>query len=127
MGHTKEVYSRIRKITIYCALVSSVKHTKMSALTLSPTTLLPTRKLTGTQIALYNESFGAPDCQSVGSCSCDLLVMLNGVDGYESFAPNTIDRCHDYSIGTYHANKSIQKIIVRTVSGGSLALGGKSK
>jgi hypothetical protein len=37
--------------------------------------------------------------------------MLNRVDGYELFLPNIIDWCPDYSIATYHVDKSMEKII----------------
>jgi len=116
------MHSIIRKITIYFSLASSIWHTSTRALTSSPATLSPTRKPTGTQIARYDDKFGAPYCENIGS-ACDSLITLNGVDGYESFAPNTIDGCHDYSIGTYRVDESIEKIIVRTVSGEALTMG----
>eukprot|EP00804_Cyclotella_cryptica_P004506 CCRYP_017646-RA/>CCRYP_017646-RA protein AED:0.38 eAED:0.38 QI:40/1/1/1/1/0.5/2/0/492 len=116
-GHTNNMHSKITKLTIYFALASSAQHTKTRAMTLSPTT-----KPTGTQMATYDEKFGAPLCQKVGS-ECNSLGLLTGVDGSEPNSPNTIDECHDYSIGTYHVDESIEQMIVRSVSGGTMAMG----
>eukprot|EP00804_Cyclotella_cryptica_P004504 CCRYP_017648-RA/>CCRYP_017648-RA protein AED:0.36 eAED:0.36 QI:96/1/1/1/0.5/0.33/3/154/511 len=114
--------SRNIRFTTYSALRWILQYTATSALTPSPTTPSPTKKPVGTQFATYDENFGAPYCENTGS-ACDSRLALNGVDGYESFAPNTIDGCRDYSIGTYRVDESIEKIIIRTVSREALAMG----
>lgn len=112
----------ITTFTAYYALASCVQHNTARALTMIQSSFSPTRKPTGTQIATYDEKLGAPHCKNVGS-ECNSLNLLTGVDGYESNAPNTIDGCHDYSIGTYQIDESIEQIIVRAVSGGTMAMG----
>eukprot|EP00804_Cyclotella_cryptica_P004507 CCRYP_017647-RA/>CCRYP_017647-RA protein AED:0.38 eAED:0.38 QI:59/1/0.5/1/1/0.5/2/0/480 len=114
--------SDITKFTAYFALACRVENTATKAVTLSPTTLSPTRKPTGTEIAVYDKKFGSPYCRNFSSV-CHSLGLLSGVDGSESNAPNTIDGCHDYSIGTYRVDESIEQMIVRSVTSGAMTMG----
>lgn len=87
-----------------------------------PITSSPTAKPIGTQIALYDEGFGAPYCREIGNV-CNSLGLLTGVGQSEVNSPNTIDECSDYSIGVHRQDESIEQMVVRSVSGKELAVG----
>lgn len=71
----------------------------------------------GKQIAQYNETFGAPFCEFVGT-ECSSIDLLNGrgamEGGNEPNRSNTIDGCTDGNYGVYHEDESIDKIVVRS-------------
>jgi hypothetical protein len=95
-------------------LARSIRHNSTTVLTSSPATLSPTRKPTRTEIAVYDDKFGASYCENAGN-ACDSGITINGMDGYELISPNHIDWCPDYSIGTYRVDNSIEKIIDRPI------------
>jgi hypothetical protein len=87
--------------------------------TKSPVKMLPPPepKASGPQQASYDPTLTVPRC-SVYGLSCDSLSLLNGRDaitsGNEPNRPNTLDSCSDGSLGSYHSDESIDKIIVRS-------------
>ena len=75
----------------------------------------------GPQTATFDESLEAPKC-SYGS-RCDSGDLLNGralmINGNEPNTPNTLNECSDGSVGTYHSDESVDKIVVSRADGGS--------
>lgn len=95
--------------------------------TAAPTST-PPPPLAGT--AVYDSILGAPKCPTVSS-SCDSGVLLNGRGNFggspEPSYPNTLDTCTDGGSGNYHADESLDKIKVSTVTGGNLQPGATVK
>ena len=71
----------------------------------------------GPQIAYFDTSYGAPFCPVWGSeCSSGTLLTGRGTltGANEPNYSNTIDGCEDGHSGTYQADESIEKIVVRS-------------
>jgi hypothetical protein len=92
-----------------------------AAITTESTTLSPTLKPIGPQIAVFDPEFGAPRCRLVGS-ACNTVELLNGVGTGESNASNTIDGCQDSPFNT-NLDEMVQQIFIRSELGGPLAMG----
>jgi hypothetical protein len=78
----------------------------------------------GPQSAVYNSSLGAPECATAGS-SCDSQALLDGRAnlGPEPNQPNTLGNCNDGASGTYHADESNDRLVVRTLDSYDFAEG----
>jgi len=82
----------------------------------------------GLQTAVYNSTFKAPSCATVGS-GCDSgPALLLGRDtlsgGNEPNQPNTINSsCADGTSGTFHSDESNDRLVVQTTDGSNLAPG----
>ncbi|MBL0350301.1 MAG: S8 family serine peptidase [Elusimicrobia bacterium] len=78
--------------------------------------------------AVYDAGVGAPAC-GVGA-ECDSVNLLTGrgsfLGGAEPDAPNTLltAPCADGNEGTFHLDESIDRLRVRSASGGPLTAGG---
>jgi len=94
---------------------------KSSSGTPPPAPSPPTGGPSGPQTATFDESLEAPKC-SYGS-RCDSGDLLNGralmINGNEPNTPNTLNECSDGSVGTYHSDESVDKIVVSRADGGS--------
>eukprot|EP00956_Cyclotella_meneghiniana_P010114 scaffold13968_cov32-Cyclotella_meneghiniana.AAC.1 len=69
-----------------------------------------------TVMAEYDPNYGVPFCRAVGNeCSSGELLIGRGniLGGNENNAPNTLDGCPDGDLGTYWADESLEKIVVR--------------
>eukprot|EP00956_Cyclotella_meneghiniana_P032326 scaffold88288_cov62-Cyclotella_meneghiniana.AAC.3 len=69
-----------------------------------------------TVMAEYHPNYGVPFCRAVGNeCSSGELLIGRGniLGGNENNAPNTLDGCPDGDLGTYWADESLEKIVVR--------------
>ncbi|HPR64162.1 MAG TPA: hypothetical protein PK014_08050, partial [Thermoanaerobaculia bacterium] len=70
--------------------------------------------------AVYDPAILAPACMTpVGMCdSINLLESRDNITGQSELnQPNTIDACADGSMGTFHQDKSVDRISVRTLDG----------
>jgi len=89
----------------------------------SPPMIRGNRKLeAGPLTATYDPEFTALRCHNI-STACDTVFQIAGVGDSESNAPNTIDSCEDYSIGTHRKDESIERMRVRSLDDGPLAVG----
>jgi len=71
---------------------------------------------TGPQIALFDNNFGTPRCESI-TTSCDtgsLVVGRGAMSPSEPNHPNTIDGCADGNSGSFHSAESLDRIIVKS-------------
>jgi hypothetical protein len=77
-------------------------------------------------VASYSANWGAPACSAVAA-SCDsgpTLLRGRATLGPEPNAPNTLGAsCADGSAGTFHADESIDRLLLATVDGGPLRAG----
>src|SRR5207253_9923706 len=82
----------------------------------------------GPQTAVYDSTLKAPKCATVGT-SCDTgATLINGRDtisgGAESHQPNTINStCGDGTLGTFHSDESLDRLVVASTNGGLLTHG----
>jgi len=82
----------------------------------------------GPQTAVYDSTLKAPKCATVGT-SCDTgATLINGRDtisgGAESHQPNTINStCADGTLGTFHSDESLDRLLVASTNGGLLTHG----
>ena len=75
-------------------------------------------------VAVYDTDLGAPACLAESqACDTGLFVHGRGELGPEPNAPNTIDSCADGESGRYHEDESVDRIVVRSASGGALTSG----
>lgn len=73
----------------------------------------------GPQTASYDGVLGLPKCPASSSCDSGALLDGRGTKGPELNQPNTLNsECTDGTSGTYHSDESIDKIVVKRVSGG---------
>ena len=63
-----------------------------------------------------------PKCSSVGT-SCDSGTLLDGVAGYESNSPNTIDACGDTSLAVQGVDESLNRVHVAAANGETMRVG----
>jgi sugar lactone lactonase YvrE len=76
-------------------------------------------------VATYDATLKAPRCGAIGK-SCDSRTLLNGraTLGPELNAPNTLfGSCPDGTAGTFHAQESLDQLVVSTEDGTHLAPG----
>jgi hypothetical protein len=67
--------------------------------------------------AKFNTTYQAPACGS--GCGCDTVTLIRGrgamSGGYETNSPNTLlDSCADGNAGVFHADESIDKMLLAT-------------
>ena len=75
-------------------------------------------------LADYNATLGAPTCSTVGSrCDSGTLIDGRGDNGPESHASNTLDSCLDGNGGAYHADESLDRIVLSSIDSAPLASG----
>ncbi|KAL7449993.1 hypothetical protein ACHAWC_001987, partial [Mediolabrus comicus] len=95
---------------------------KQSSVLTPPPTPAPTNESPsggGPQTASFDGVLGVPKCPAGSSCDSGALLDGRGTKGPESNQPNTLNSaCTDGTSGTYHEDESIDKIVVRRVSGG---------
>ena len=74
----------------------------------------PTESNSGPQMATYNTWLKAPRCSFGSRCDSGALLNSRGtISGlHEPNIFNTLNTCSDGSSGTYHADESIDKIVV---------------
>lgn len=82
-----------------------------------------------TLTAFYDTGLKAPACWVQASgCDSGMAVQGRGPAGIEPSAPNTIHSdCPDGSLGIYHADESLDRLVVSTIDGAPLTAGGTAR
>lgn len=78
------------------------------------------RRLSTDHTAVFDTN--CPRCSSVGT-SCDSGTLLDGVAGYESNSPNTIDACGDTSLAVQGVDESLNRVHVVAANGETMRIG----
>lgn len=75
-------------------------------------------------ISLYDSQLEVPTCKSIGiSCDSGELLVGRSSVGPEPNHPNSLDSCMDGYLGTFHVDESVDRVLVKTKDGSSLARG----